>query len=87
MAQTIDTPTAVANARTWANEMIAWKDCTMVQRLMAKQILTEVREGLFEIDNYNALVALRDQWRERQKPTATYVWMIEQLENCLGLRP
>ena len=81
---TIDKTAAVANARQWANEMLAWKECGMAQRLMAKQILSEIGDPLFAVDHYDRLVKLRDQWRQRKKPADTFLWMIEQLENCLG---
>ncbi len=84
----IDHAAAVAAARTWANEMVAWKDCSMAQRLMVLQILRASDAEIFATEQYENLLGLVATWKQR-KPSAesrdSYNWMVQQLENCLGV--
>lgn len=85
----IDHAAAVAAARTWANQMLEWPKCSLTQRLMVLRILRDSDAGLFAGEQYAALVKLSGEWRERKvdrsESRESFTWMIEQLENCLGI--
>lgn len=96
----VDHSAAVTAARTWALQMLAWDKCGMTQRFMSLQILRitgrpgEQRDLFTPVDvkqaaeQYESLGALVEEWKSRRaaRPAGSdsLVWMIEQLENCLG---
>ncbi len=85
----IDHAAAIIAARTWANQMLAWEDCTMVHRFMVLQLLRASEAEIFATEQYDNLIALLGEWRQvkadRPQSRDSYAWMIEQLENCLGI--